>query len=187
MTNVAILASHNGSGFDALYNAQLANILDININLVISNNTNAVVLQKADKRNIKNFLINAKTKQDPDEAIYSLLKEHQCEFIFLSGYMKKLSSKITQEFKVINSHPALLPNYGGCGMYGRLVHEAVISNHERMSGVTIHEVDEEYDKGKIIVQKELLLAHDETVDSLEEKIKELEGIAIVEGFAKCLK
>lgn len=187
MKNVAILASHNGSGFDALYSAQLANTLNIDINLVISNNTNAVVLQNASKRNIKNFLINAKTHQDPDEAIYSMLKTYNCEFIFLSGYMKKLSPKITQEFKVINSHPALLPKYGGCGMYGRRVHEAIMSNHERISGVTIHEVNEEYDKGKIILQKELLLAHDETVESLEEKIKQLEGIAIVEGFAKCLK
>jgi phosphoribosylglycinamide formyltransferase-1 len=187
MRNVAILASHNGSGFDALYLAQLSKILDINITLVISNNTNAVVLQNAAKRNINNYLINAKTQQNPDEAVYALLKEHQCEFIFLSGYMKKLSSKVTQDFKVLNSHPALLPKYGGSGMYGRLVHEAVIANQEKRSGVTIHEVNEEYDEGKIILQKELILSSDETVESLEAKIKELEAITIVEGFAKCLK
>lgn len=187
MRNVAILASHNGSGFDALYNAQLAKILDININLVISNNTNAVVLQNATQRKIDNFLINTQTQKNPDEAIYSLLKEYKCEFIFLSGYMKKLSPKITQDFKVLNSHPALLPKYGGAGMYGRLVHEAVIQNKERMSGVTIHEVNEEYDEGKIILQKELLLASHESVESLESKIKELESLAIVEAFAKCLK
>jgi phosphoribosylglycinamide formyltransferase-1 len=187
MKNIAILASHNGSGFDALYNAQLTKTLDININLVISNNTNAVALENAAKRSIDNFLINAKTQQDPDEAMYDLLKKYKCEFIFLSGYMKKIPSNITQEFKVVNSHPALLPKYGGSGMYGRLVHEAVIQNKEICSGVTIHEVNEEYDEGKIILQKELLLLPDETVESLEEKIKELETIAIVEGFAECLK
>jgi phosphoribosylglycinamide formyltransferase-1 len=187
MRNVAILASHNGSGFDALYNAQLAKILDIDINLVISNNTNAVVLQNAAKRNIDNFLINSKNQENPDETIYALLKKYQCEFIFLSGYMKKLPSIITQEFKVINSHPALLPKYGGAGMYGKFIHEAVIQNKELMSGVTIHEVNEEYDEGKIILQKELLLTSHESIESLESKIKELESLAIVEAFAKCLK
>jgi phosphoribosylglycinamide formyltransferase-1 len=186
MTNVAILASHNGSGFDALYTAQIAKVLDININLVISNNTNAVALQNADKRAINNFLINAKTQLHPDEAMYDLLKKYQCEYIFLSGYMKKIPAKITQEFKVLNSHPALLPKYGGCGMYGRFVHEAVIANKDKRSGVTIHEVNEAYDEGKIILQKELLLVENETVESLEEKIKGLEALAIVEGFAKCL-
>ncbi|MDD2790660.1 MAG: formyltransferase family protein [Sulfurimonas sp.] len=187
MRNVAILASHNGSGFNALYEAQQSKLLDININLLISNNTNAAALQNAAKRNIESFLINAKTQSDPDEAIYDLLKKHQCEFVLLSGYMKKLPAKITREFKVLNSHPALLPNYGGAGMYGRYVHEAVIQNKEEKSGVTFHVVNEVYDDGEIILQKELLLAEDESVESLEEKIKTLEALAIVEGFAKCLK
>ncbi|MDD2906333.1 MAG: formyltransferase family protein [Sulfurimonas sp.] len=187
MRNVAILASHNGSGFNALYEAQHKGILDININLIISNNTNAAVLQNAAKRNIDNFLINTKTQTNPDEAIYDLLKKYTCEFIFLSGYMKKLPAKITQEFKVLNSHPALLPNYGGAGMYGRYVHEAVIQNKEQKSGVTFHAVNEMYDDGEIILQKELVLVENETVDTLEEKIKALEAIAIIEGFALCLK
>ena len=96
--------------------------------------------------------------------------------------MKKVGANITQNFKVINSHPALLPNYGGAGMYGRFVHEAVIKNGEKMSGVTLHEVDENYDEGKIILQKKLSLVKDETANSLEAKIKELEKIAIVEAF-----
>ena len=100
--------------------------------------------------------------------------------------MKKLPVKITQEFKVFNSHPALLPNYGGEGMYGRFVHEAIIQNKEPKSGVTFHEVNEIYDNGKIILQKEISLHHDESVESLEEKIKALEALTIVEGFGLCL-
>ena len=187
MKNLGILASHNGSGFNAIYKAILEKELNFQITLVISNNTNAVVLQNAQKHNVNNFLVNSKTDKDPDEIIYSLLKEHNCEYIFLSGYMKKLSPEITNNFKVINSHPSLLPKYGGIGMYGRFVHEAVIKNKESISGVTIHEVNEVYDEGKIIFQKELTLNDAETVESLERRIKELEKSAIIDGLKLCLK
>jgi phosphoribosylglycinamide formyltransferase-1 len=100
--------------------------------------------------------------------------------------MKKVPLKVTNNFKIINSHPALLPNYGGAGMYGRYVHEAVIKNQEKMSGVTIHEVNENYDEGEIILQKSLTLCENETVESLEKKIKALEKSTIVEGLQKCL-
>ena len=101
--------------------------------------------------------------------------------------MKKLSPRITNIFKVVNSHPSLLPKYGGRGMYGRKVHEAVIKNQERLSGVTIHEVNEVYDEGKVILQKELVLDKGETIEGLESKIKGLEAKAIVEGFQLYLK
>jgi len=100
--------------------------------------------------------------------------------------MKKISPFLANNFKIINSHPALLPKYGGAGMYGRFVHEAVIKNKEKISGVTIHEVNENYDEGKIILQKTLSLQSDESVNSLESKIKNLEQEAIVEAFRKLL-
>ena len=187
MTNIAILASHNGSGFQTLYDASLDNILNLNIKLVISNNTNSGALKKAKKYNIDNYIVNAKTDPNVDEKIYSLLKENNCEYVFLSGYMKKISPIITKNFKVINSHPSLLPKYGGAGMYGRFVHDAVVKNNEKISGVTVHEVNEKYDDGKIILQKQLTLADGETPQTLEDKIKELEKSAIVESFIKCLK
>lgn len=182
MIRVAVLASHNGSGFDALYEAVINKELNIELVLVISNNQNALVLQNATSYAIDNFVVNSKTDANPDEKIALLLKEHGCNYVFLSGYMKKLSSDLTREFNIINSHPALLPKYGGEGMYGRYVHEEVIKNREKISGVTIHEVNENYDEGKILLQKELLLNGDESVDSLEKKIKKLEQIAIVELF-----
>ena len=187
MANFAILASHNGSGFDAIYEALKSKSLDINIKIVISNNTNATVLQKAEKYKIPNALVNTKTAKNPDEKIFELLKEAQCEYIFLSGYMKKLSSKITENFKVINSHPSLLPHYGGTGMYGRFVHEAVIRDKQKVSGVTIHEVNAIYDEGEIIHQESLKLTKNETVESLELKIKELEKETIINGLKICLK
>lgn len=185
MTKVAILSSHNGSGFEALYNSR--EILNIHIPLVISNNSNANVLQSAKDYNIDTFVINANNSANPDKQIEKLLLQYECNYIFLSGYMKKLSANLTQKFNFINSHPALLPKYGGKGMYGRHIHEAVIKNNEKYSGVTIHEVNENFDEGKIIFQEKIALDENENADSLEQKIKELEALAIVEGFKICLK
>jgi len=187
MKNIAVFASHNGSGLDAIVKAVREKILPLNITLVVSNNTEAKVLQKAKDYGLTCKLINAKTHNNPDDALYQLLKEHDCEYIFLSGYMKKIPSILTCNFKIINSHPSLLPKYGGAGMYGRFVHEAVIKNNERKSGVTIHEVNEHYDDGKIILQKSLQISPEDNVNTLEKKIKSLEKKAIVEGLALCLK
>ncbi len=182
MTKIAVLASYNGSGFKALYEASQKKELNIDIVLVISNNSSATALQYACEHGVETALVNAKTDENPDEKIEHLLCKYGCEYLFLSGYMKKVGENITKNFKVINSHPALLPNYGGAGMYGRFVHEAVIKSQEKISGVTIHEVNENYDECKIILQKQLILDENESVDSLETKIKKLEQSAIVEAF-----
>jgi phosphoribosylglycinamide formyltransferase 1 len=186
MQKIAILASHNGSGLSAIAEAIAAGTLALEIALIISNNTQAGVLQKAVALGVPHFVVNATTASNPDETIASLLQEHGCELVFLSGYMKKISPSLTQNFRIINSHPALLPKFGGAGMYGRFVHEAVVAAKEQESGVTIHEVNENYDEGKIILQKRLSLAVDETPQSLEEKIKLLEKESIVEALALCL-
>ena len=186
MKSIAILASHNGSGFDAIYEAIQTGELSLKVAVVISNNNNAQVIKKAQNLSLDYYIVNSSTDEIPDDKIYELLKEHECEYIFLSGYMKKLSSVLTNNFHIINSHPALLPKYGGKGMYGRFVHEAVLKNGERVSGVTIHEVDEIYDNGKILLQKEIALENGESVASLEMKIKELEKKAIVEALKECL-
>ncbi len=186
MKNIAVFASHNGSGFDTIIEAIQANTLPINISLVISNNTNSPVLQKATDKNIKSYIVNQKNTPDINARLIELLKQNECEYIFLSGYMKKLDSCITDNFKVLNTHPALLPKYGGEGMYGKHVHEAVIASSDKISGVTIHEVNSEYDSGEIILQKELYLSQNETVETLELKIKQLEKVAIVDGLLKYL-
>ena len=183
MQNIAIFASHNGSGLSAIQNAIIEKKLNLNVALVISNNSTALVLEKAKKYNLQNYVVNSKTTQNVDKTLVTLLKEHKCSYVFLSGYMKKIGSSLTNNFTIINSHPSLLPKHGGSGMYGRFVHESVIANKETVSGVTIHKVDEEYDSGKVILQKELILEKHETVDTLESKIKELEGQTIVEALA----
>ena len=188
---IGILASYNGSGFETIQKAIENKILDAKVVVVITNNTNAGVLEKAESYNIPYFIINDKRYpgQDIDDKITRLLLEFGCNYIFLSGYMKKIESNLLNSFpnKIINTHPALLPSiYGGKGMYGRFVHEAVIKNAEKESGVTIHYVNEVYDEGEKILVKKINLDENETVDSLEEKIKNLEKEAIVEAFKKLL-
>ena len=187
MTNIVILASHNGSGFDAIYKAIKAKTLDANIALLISNNTDAIAIKNAKAYGIKHFVVNEKMYPNADKEIYKLLKESQCSYVFLSGYMKKLSPLLTSNFRIINAHPSLLPKHGGAGMYGRFVHKAVINSKDKVSGVTIHEVNAVYDDGKILLQREVAVTENETEESLEVKIKELEKSAIVEALKQCLK
>jgi phosphoribosylglycinamide formyltransferase-1 len=188
MKRIGILSSHNGSGFDTILQACENKILDAQVVLVISNNSNAKVLEKASKKDIPNFVINVKKypNENLDEKITNLMLEFKIDYIFLSGYMKKIEKNLLKEFpnKIINSHPALLPKFGGSGMYGRFVHEAVIKAKEKESGCTIHYVNENYDEGEYILQKSISLLQDEKVETLEEKIKELEKAAVVEAFLK---
>lgn len=188
---IGILASYNGSGFETIQKAINEKKLDAKVVVVISNNTNAGVLEKAESYDIPNFIINDKRYpgQHIDDKIARLLKDFECDYIFLSGYMKKIEPVLLNAFpnKIINTHPALLPSiYGGVGMYGRFVHEAIINNGEKKSGVTIHYINEVYDEGEIILTKELEIDSNETVDSLENRIKELEKEAIIEAFEKLL-
>ncbi|WP_419767824.1 phosphoribosylglycinamide formyltransferase [Arcobacter sp.] len=190
MKRIGILSSHNGSGFDTLFEACEDKILNAQVVLVISNNQEAKVLQKASNNNIPNFVVNAKKYPDEnlDEKITKLMLEFKVDYIFLSGYMKKIEENLLKNFpnKIINSHPALLPKFGGKGMYGRFVHEAVIKEKQKESGCTIHFVNENYDEGKYIIQEKISLTSDESVETLEDKIKILEKKAIVNAFKKML-
>jgi len=187
MKKLALFASHNGSVLETLLDAIEKKELKLEISLIISNNSNANVLEKAQKYNIPYQVLNSKTDKDPDKTLYTLLKEKKIDLILLAGYMKKISPLLTQNFFILNSHPALLPKYGGKGMYGENVHKAVIENNESQSGVTLHRIDEEYDKGAIILQKKLTLSSEENVQSLQKKIKELEKSATIEALKICLK
>ncbi|HJE02423.1 MAG TPA: phosphoribosylglycinamide formyltransferase [Aliarcobacter thereius] len=188
---IGILASYNGSGFETIQKAIESGILDAKVEVIITNNSNAGVLEKAKNYGVKSFVINQKLfpEDNIDLKISQTLKTFDCDYIFLSGYMKKIEENMLKTFpnKIINTHPAILPSiYGGAGMYGSFVHQAVVKNGEKKSGVTIHYVNENYDEGEKILIKELLLNSDETAESLETRIKELEKIAIVEAFVKLL-
>ena len=184
---IAIFASHNASSLDGVYGACIKNEINASIELIITNNTNANVLNKANKYNIDSYVINSSNSDDIDFDVLSYLKKYDIDYIILMGYMKKISSILTSKYKIINTHPSLLPKYGGVGMYGRFVHEAVIKNNETQSGISIHFVNENYDEGEIILQEKISLDKNENIDSLESKIKELEQKSIITALKICLK
>ncbi len=145
------------------------------VNLVLCNNPKARVLKMAEEEGIPSLLLE-KEKFFRGTAYIDELKDAGIGFIVLAGFLWKIPQQLIDQYrnKIINIHPALLPNYGGKGMYGLKVHEAVINAGEKESGITIHYVDEHYDSGDIIFQHRVTLAQDETPESLAEKIHTLE-------------
>ena len=114
----------------------------------------------------------------------NLLEKHKIDLIVLAGYIKKLPKEITDKFenRIINIHPALLPKFGGKGMYGMNVHKAVIEAKEKYSGPTIHFVDDIYDNGEILLQKKVEISADDTPESLQKKVLELEHVVYPEAI-----
>src|SRR5690606_13019883 len=143
--------------------------------LVFSNKKDAKVLQRAENLQV-NSLSFTKDELFSEEGVLVMLKEIKPDLIVLAGFLLKFPEIILKEFpnKVINIHPALLPKYGGKGMYGNFVHEAVLKNNEVETGITIHYVNENYDEGAIISQKKISLSDNDTVETIAEKVHKLE-------------
>ncbi len=187
--NIGFFASHNGSNMQAVIDACKDGSLDANPSIVISNNGNAGAVKRAKKENIPYYIFNTTTyfsSVDLDNAMLNTLLQHEVELIILAGYMKKIGEKILRHYKgrIINIHPSLLPKYGGKGMYGTHVHEAVLKAGEKETGITIHIVDEEYDTGPIIAQTPISVTDDDTVDSLSKRVLEREHRFLVETIVK---
>ena len=143
--------------------------------VVISNNSDAPVLDRAMVARVPAFHLSAHIHPDParlDEAILATLEKHRVNLIVLAGYMKKLGPKTLARYRgrVLNMHPALLPKFGGKGMYGHHVHEAVLAAGEKESGATVHIADTEYDEGLILAQQKVRVLPDDTPESLAARV-----------------
>lgn len=159
----------------AVFDAYKNNDLRARPCVVISNNSQAEALQRAKREGVPCYHLSTKTHPTPealDEAILQTLQCHQTDLIILAGYLRKLGAKTLAQYKgrVINIHPALLPKYGGQGMYGLQVHEAVLAAGETETGVTIHVVDEEYDQGEIIAQCRVSVREQDTAETLAKRV-----------------
>lgn len=174
--NVVIFASGSGSNAENIIN-YFRHHPTIQIVEIISNNPNAYVLERAKRLEISTFLINRFSLYESNQVIDHLISL-QTDLIVLAGFLWLIPSSLIEKFprKIINIHPALLPNYGGKGMYGDRVHQTVLKNHEKESGITIHYVNEHFDEGEIIFQKKCLIDSNETASSLAEKIHQLEHV-----------
>ncbi len=174
MKNIAIFASGEGT------NAQ--NIIDyfklsdkVNIKLVVSNKPTANVLNRAKNEGVDTLIIDRKMFYERDITIEAL-RLANIDLIVLAGFLWMIPESLIKAFpnKIINIHPALLPKFGGKGMYGMKVHEAVVAANEKQSGITIHYVNEQYDEGKIISQHVCLITESDTSEEVAKKIHNLE-------------
>ena len=185
--NIAIFASGNGSNAENIYRF-FQKSSDISVVLICSNNKEAYVVKRAEKLQIPLFLF---TKQGFENffELKKVLEAKEIDFIILAGFLLKIPKKILEHYpdKIINIHPALLPKYGGKGMYGNIVHKAVLENKEVESGITIHFVNSEYDDGEIIFKAKCKVKKNDSVESLVKKVQKLERDffpKIIEGVIK---
>lgn len=175
MKQIAIFASGTGSNAKVIIDYFEKKTGIANIALIVSNNPKAGVLAMASEKKIP-FIILDKKKFMEADGYTTELKEKKIDLVVLAGFLWKIPDTLISAFpnRIINIHPALLPQYGGKGMYGRHVHEAVINNKEKESGITIHYVDGHYDNGDIIFQARCPVMDHDTPDSLAKRVQALE-------------
>lgn len=184
---LGVLASGSGSNLQAIMDNCAAGKINAQVVVVISSIEGAFALERARRANIPAFFINRKEYADArgfDGAILAKLKEHDVDLVVLAGYLRMLGSDILDAYRnrIMNIHPALLPSFGGKGMYGLRVHAAVLESGAKVSGCTVHFVDETYDTGPIIIQKVVPVLHDDTPETLAARVLEQEHIAYSEAI-----
>ncbi|MEG0948862.1 MAG: phosphoribosylglycinamide formyltransferase [Bacteroidales bacterium] len=171
---IAIFASGSGSNAENI-SEYFAHNEKIEISLIISNKADAFVLERAKKLEIPSAVITGKQMQDA-ESVLSLLKKQSIDFIVLAGYLLKIPSYLIEAYPqaIVNIHPALLPKFGGKGMYGDNVHQAVVAAAEKESGITIHFVNENYDEGATIFQAFCPVLPEDSYEDVAKKVHALE-------------
>ena len=176
MLNVVVFGSGRGSNFKAVLDAIADGSIPLaRISLVISNNATAGILDIARSGSIPALHISQKqfeTEETFVAALLETLRSHGTDLVVLAGYMKRLPPPVVHAYRnrIINIHPALLPKFGGHGMYGIHVHEAVLAAHETVSGATVHLVDEEYDRGPVLLQRTVPVLPDDTPGALAARV-----------------
>ena len=185
---LGVLASHEGTTLQSLLNAFASGRIPGRVSVVVSNNGDSGALVKARQARIQNVHLSSRTHPDPamlDAAIREVLVAADVDVVFLAGYMKKLGPFVLGTFqgRILNTHPALLPRFGGRGMYGDRVFEAVLEAGEAESGVSIHLVDREYDTGSIVRQCRVPVLRNDSVDDLKARVRAREKEFVVETLA----
>jgi len=173
LKRIAIFASGSGSNAENIIRF-FSDSAEIKVVLVLTNNPNAKVIDRAKKLNVSYKVFNRVDLNSSEEFLKFLVNE--VDYIILAGFLWLMPKRIIDQFqnKIINIHPALLPKYGGKGMFGMNVHQTVIVNREKETGITIHYVNENYDEGAIIFQKNFKIELEDTPESIADKIHQLE-------------
>ncbi|MBM3325266.1 MAG: phosphoribosylglycinamide formyltransferase [Calditrichaeota bacterium] len=177
--NLGFFASGSGSNFEAVAKRCLSGEITATPAMLICNVEGAGVFERAERLQVPSYLVRREDFTDGRDfaaRLLEILHEHRVELILLAGYLRKLPPAVLRAFpnRVLNIHPALLPAFGGKGMYGHRVHEAVLAAGCRITGVTVHLVDEEYDHGPIVLQREVEIQKDDTPETLAARVLEVE-------------
>ncbi len=172
--NLAIFASGGGSNAEIIIN-HFDKDPQVDIKLIISNNDSAYVLERAVNHNIPSHVIDKSSFYDTDKTLL-LLESQGIDLIILAGFLWLVPQSLISQYsdRIINIHPSLLPRHGGKGMYGKHVHQSVFDSGDKETGITIHLVNKDYDKGRILVQKNVILDIMDTPDIVASKVLELE-------------
>ncbi|MEG2813160.1 MAG: phosphoribosylglycinamide formyltransferase [Oscillospiraceae bacterium] len=178
MTNIAVLVSGGGTNLQALIDAQKnGNIKNGEIKLVIASNKNAFALTRASQNSIETAVLSLKecgSRSEFDDKLIALLVEHNIGLIVLAGFLTILSKNVIEKYenKIINIHPSLIPSFCGAGFYGLKVHEKAIEKGVKITGATVHFVNEIADDGAIILQKAVEVLNDDTPEILQKRVME---------------
>lgn len=186
---IGVLASGEGTTLQAILDACRTGELPARVALVISNNGGAGALRRARESGSATLHLSSKTHPEPgalDAAIADALTTHGVQVVMLAGYMKKLEPVVLERYRgrILNTHPALLPKFGGHGMYGMHVHEAVVAAGESESGPSVHLVDAEYDTGRVVAQAKVPVLSEDTAATLAARVQERERRLVVEVLGR---
>ena len=181
MIRIVIFASGSGTNAENIIN-YFEKSKNVQIAYIVSNNNKAGVLERADRLKVP---VRVFTKKEMNSELFLNFLKEEADYLILAGFLLKIPERIILRFpnRIINIHPALLPKYGGKGMYGMHVHQAVVNNKEQKTGITIHLVNENYDEGAILFQKEVVVLKNDTANDVAAKIHQLEQ----ENFPKVIE
>jgi phosphoribosylglycinamide formyltransferase-1 len=190
--NLAIFASHAGTVLQAIVDGCSSGELPARVGLIISNNSGSGAALRAERHGIPFRHLSGQTHAAPhdlDSAILDALLERRADIVFLAGYMKKLGPRTLAHFRgrILNTHPALLPKFGGQGMYGARVHAAVLDAGDPVTGISVHLVEAEYDTGPIVAQCEVPVLPGDTVETLSERVQARERQFVVETLRRTVR
>ncbi len=184
MLKLAVFVSGRGSNLRSIHKAVKERRLTAQIVAVVSNLDDAPALAFASNEGIAVLSLEQTPKSEQPRLLLDFLGANGADFIALAGYMKLVPAEVVAAFphRIVNIHPALLPAFGGKGMYGRRVHEAVIASGAKISGATVHLVDEEYDRGPIVMQRTVIVHDDDTPETLAARVLEVEHVIYPEAL-----
>ena len=187
LKKLAIFASGSGSNAENICN-YFSESSDIKVVLICTNREDALIVKRANKLNIPVYIF-SKSELNNFVDLHKKLQNIEVDVIILAGFLLKLPTIMVDSYpnRIINIHPSLLPKYGGKGMYGSNIHKAVIKNKELESGISIHFVNQNYDEGKIILQKKCSISDNESVETLIHKIHKLEHNYFPVAIEKTIK